>query len=103
MEMRKSLSRVPLPDTLKDLTALLRNVVLARTNSTMLDDDAVYVPRFCRGGMSSGHISLRFWEQKGIPAIVQRAEWLREMWGTGERAKVSLVHGFYVFMLREQR
>jgi hypothetical protein len=85
MEMRKSLSRVPLPDTLKDLTALLRNVVLARTNSTMLDDDAVYVPRFCRGGMSSGHISLRFWEQKGIPAIVQRAEWLREMWGTGEQ------------------
>lgn len=85
MEMRKSLSRVPLPDTLKELTALMRNVVLARTNSSMLDGDAVYIPRFSRGGMSSGHISLRFWEQEGIPAIVQRAEWLREMWGTGER------------------
>lgn len=85
MEMRKSLSRVPLPDTLKELTALLRNVVLARTNSSMLDDDAVYIPRFCRGGMSSGHISLRFWEQKAIPSIVERAGWLREMWGAGER------------------
>jgi hypothetical protein len=83
MEMRKSLSRVPLPDTLKELTALLRNVVLARTNSSMLDDDAVYIPRFCRGGMSSGHISLRFWEQKAIPSIVERAGWLREMWGGG--------------------
>ncbi|MGK9172440.1 hypothetical protein KXR87_04315 [Yokenella regensburgei] len=81
MELRKSTTRIPLPATTKELTALLRNLVLARTNSTMLDSDAVYITRFSRGGMSSGHISLRFWEQEGIPAIVGRAGWLREMWG----------------------
>lgn len=81
MELRKSTSRMPLPDTAKELTAILRNLVLARTNSKMLDADSVYIARFSRGGMSGGHISLRFWEQDGIPAIVERAEWLKEMWG----------------------
>jgi hypothetical protein len=82
MELRKSTSRIPLPDTQKELTALLRNLVLARTNSKMLDGDSVYIARFSRGGMSGGHISLRFWEQDGIPTIVERAGWLRTMWGT---------------------
>lgn len=82
MELRKSTSRIPMPDTQKELTALLRNLVLARTNSKMLDGDSVYIARFSRGGMSGGHISLRFWEQEGIPAIVERAGWQREMWGT---------------------
>lgn len=82
MELRKSTSRIPMPDTQKELTTLLRNLVLARTNSKMLDGDSVYIARFSRGGMSGGHISLRFWEQEGIPAIVERAGWQREMWGT---------------------
>lgn len=81
MELRKSTSRIPLPGTKKELTTLLRNLVLARTNTTMLDGDSVYIARFSRGGMSSGHISLRFWEQEGIPSIVERAGWQREMWG----------------------
>ena len=81
MELRKSTARIPLPGTKKELTTLLRNLVLARTNTTMLDGDSVYIARFSRGGMSSGHISLRFWEQEGIPAIVERAGWQREMWG----------------------
>jgi len=82
-ELRKSTSRIPLPDTQTELTALLHNLVLAHTNTTRLDGDAIYIARFSRGGMSSGHLSLRFWEQEGIPTIVERAGWQREMWGRG--------------------
>lgn len=76
-ELRKATARLPLPSTREELSGQLQKLVLALVGVAEFTDAYQHVPRFSRGGMSSGMVDLRFWQEKGIPLMVQRAEWLR--------------------------
>jgi hypothetical protein len=72
-EMASVLSDVPLPPTEAQLSALLEET-FSRLVGSSLDTSAssVFVERYSRGGMSSGHVSLGFWQETGFPLLRSR-------------------------------
>ena len=71
--MASVLSDVPLPPTEAQFDALIEET-FSRLVGSSLDASAssVYVERFTHGGMSSGHVSLVFWQETGFPLLRSR-------------------------------
>lgn len=64
---------VPLPDSADTLHAMLESAFLALTAESLSTiDEAIFVERYQGGGMSSGHVSPRYWREECFPMIVQR-------------------------------
>lgn len=80
LEMRAALNNVPIPDQETDLCWLIAAQYHALTGSSMLTEAEVLVPRFGRGGMSSGMVSGEFWRETLVPLLQQRAKWLKASW-----------------------
>jgi hypothetical protein len=58
---------------------------LAAATATLTGTDVgerrdVYVPRYARGGLSSGMVSCEHWHTTIIPLLARRAGWLRRSW-----------------------
>lgn len=82
MEMRQSLSHVPIPELNEVLTRIISCAFTALTGEALDSrEEIVVVPRFARGGMSSGCVSRDFWRDVFIPMMLQRVKWLQESWG----------------------
>ena len=82
--MRRALSGVPIPrteDRLIDLIeATFGNLTGTRLpyEDPISDADAIFVIRYARGGMSSGHIFLRFWRCSALPLLRSRYNTIRQ-------------------------
>jgi len=80
MEMRQSLCHVPLPDEPEAIKRTITSAFLALTGEALNPRAEFFVPRFSRGGMTSGKVTCDFWAEKFIPQIQQRAHWIKESW-----------------------
>jgi hypothetical protein len=80
--MERVLSKIPLPPTEDQLIALIEASFEKLTGSVLptekfiSDADSIFVKRYARGGMSSGHISLLFWRCTAIPLLRSRYKML---------------------------
>jgi hypothetical protein len=76
--MARALSSKPLPDTDDQFDALVEGEFERLTGSPLpgekavSESDSIYVKRFARGGMSSGHISPHFWRVTALPLLHSR-------------------------------
>lgn len=80
LELRQTLAHVPIPEAAEDLQRVLSFAVATLVGADLGRHAEVYVPRFARGGMSSGVVSGEYWNEKFIPLITQRLIWLQESW-----------------------
>lgn len=81
MEMRQALCNVPIPEHPEVLARVISCAFTALTSDDLNSRAEVYVPRLARGGMSSGMVSGKFWNDVFIPMMQQRTKWLQETWG----------------------
>jgi hypothetical protein len=58
----------------------LASAVTALIGKEFGERQDVYVPRYARGGMSSGMVSSEYWHRTMIPLLARRAGWLRRSW-----------------------
>jgi hypothetical protein len=76
--MARTLSKVPFPETEAQLVALLEAKFGKLTGAPLpavndiSESDSIYVERYARGGMSSGHISMQFWRSTALPLLRSR-------------------------------
>lgn len=47
-------------------------------HSIDLGDEVIYVKKYANGGMSSGGISIEFWNKKAIPVLISRLKQLNQ-------------------------
>jgi hypothetical protein len=81
MEMSRALCHVAIPNEDRDVERILLGCFTALTGAELKSDQALYVERFARGGMSSGMVSGEAWAKTLLPMLRQRARWLQESWG----------------------
>ena len=79
LEMRRAVSHVRVPENGEQLELVLRSAYAALVGAVP-SRAQVFVPRFARGGMSSGTVDGLFWERTLIPSLLQRFDWLRASW-----------------------
>ncbi len=84
MEMRQTLCHCELPGTPdgkleRSVQHRLTACFSALTGTELAERETVYVPRFDRGGMSSGWVSTAFWRE-AISLLARRAGWLWQSW-----------------------
>jgi hypothetical protein len=85
MEMRQALCQCELSGTPngeleRSVECRLTASFTALTGTELGERREVRVPRFARGGMSSGWISTAFWQETAIPLLARRALWLWQSW-----------------------
>lgn len=77
-ELQAHFAGVPLPGATDDLIAMIHAAFLDCTGFPVTHPDHILVPRFRRGGMSSGMVSPTFWTTTAIPLLCKRlraAQW----------------------------
>jgi hypothetical protein len=76
--MARALTGRPLPNTEDQLDASIEAECERLTGSplppqsSVSDSDSIFVKRYSRGGMSSGHISPHFWRVTALPLLRSR-------------------------------
>lgn len=76
--MARSLSKSPFPTREDQLIALIETtyerLVGSRLpdESSVSDEDSIFVKRYARGGMSSGQVSPKFWRCSAMPLLCSR-------------------------------
>lgn len=72
-EMSKALAALPLPPSESQLAEIL-DATFERLVGlpTSAEESSVFVERHAHGGMSSGHISLKFWRETALPLLLAR-------------------------------
>lgn len=74
--MARSLRSTPLPITENQLVAIIEasfeKLTKNRLPAEVSKEKSIFVKRFAHGGMSSGHISLKFWRHVLIPELCDR-------------------------------
>ena len=76
-EMKSHFDGTPLPASTQELTALVEEIFASLTGHSLFESDPFFVERFSHGGMSSGHISPKFWNETIIPLISERLDTLK--------------------------
>jgi hypothetical protein len=61
-----------LPATTGCFTTVLEHTIRKLTGETLATDDPVFIQRYDKGGMSSGHIAPDWWRTTGIPLLENR-------------------------------
>lgn len=71
-ELEEVLFDAPLPRTYSAFSLDLEAAFEKATGVPISASGQVHVDRFAHGGMSSGMVSLEFWQQKAFPLLVKR-------------------------------
>jgi len=71
-ELKTRFSGIEMPEEPELLKRLLEREYEVATKYPINHKEHFAVERFKHGGMSSGHISPRFWVENGIPLLVSR-------------------------------
>jgi hypothetical protein len=82
LEMRQVLCQVPIPENPEEIDEVIAAAFCTLTHQSLSPRADVFVSRFARGGMSSGHVDGQFWVEDFCPLLRNRARWLQEVWGT---------------------
>jgi len=73
-EMKASLVAVDLPADSREFNRLLADQFEKLVGLPLSHSGDVYVERYAFGGMSSGHVCVRFWREEVIPMLCKRFE-----------------------------
>ena len=73
-EMREHFAHTPIPETADELIRLIEAAFELATEHSISEKTNFYIERFSHGGMSSGMISLEFWQDRVIPMMCERFE-----------------------------
>jgi hypothetical protein len=71
-EMAQHFFDVPLPSSAAHLTAELEAAFQLLTNHPLSLSGSIHMPRHSHGGMSSGLISIEFWQSTAFPLLLSR-------------------------------
>lgn len=71
-EMRVHFDKTPLPASTRELARLIEEAFATLTGHSIHETDSFFIERFSHGGMSSGHISPKFWRDNVIPLLCER-------------------------------
>ena len=72
-EMSEVLANLPLPPSEAQLAEILEATFERLVGlPTSAEVSTVFVERHAHGGMSSGHISLKFWRESALPLLLAR-------------------------------
>ena len=73
--LANSFESVALPcDKVSFLEHFKRFFLEATDCSFEAEIEAIFVPEFDKGGMSSGDVSMKFWHEEGLPLLLSRLE-----------------------------
>lgn len=71
-EMSETLAALPLPPCEAQLAEILEATFERLVGLPTSAEESVFVERHAHGGMSSGHISLKFWRETALPLLLAR-------------------------------
>ena len=71
-ELQTHFNSNEMPSSVSEFRAQLETIIQQLTGCDLDSDDAVFVPRYDAGGMSSGHVSPEFWREFAIPLLCER-------------------------------
>lgn len=72
-EMSEVLAALPLPPSEAQLAEILEATFERLVGLPITaQESSVFVERHAHGGMSSGHISLKFWRETAVPSLLAR-------------------------------
>lgn len=72
-EMSEVLAALPLPSSEAQLAEILETTFERLVGlPTCSEESSVFIERHAHGGMSSGHISLKFWRETALPLLLAR-------------------------------
>lgn len=84
--MRQALCHVPVPSEDQATARALRGCFVALTGEEPRRGVDFRVERFARGGMSSSMVCGEAWAERLLPALEERARWLRTAWNVPQGA-----------------
>jgi hypothetical protein len=78
-DMKQAVSTLALPNTEAEFVALFESIFETLTDGKLpqtvsSESDSIYVERYSLGGMSSGQVSLRFWDRAGACPLSSLAD-----------------------------
>ncbi|MCG7344812.1 hypothetical protein MHZ92_11760 [Sporosarcina sp. ACRSL] len=75
-EFEKVFSTIPLPCSQTCFLDHFEQFFQELTNHSFrgTEDEEIFVERYAHGGMSSGHISVEFWQREALPLLLNRLE-----------------------------
>lgn len=71
-EMKVYFKNIDPPKTEEEFHILIEHAFEKLTGCSLFHTESIFVPRYDKGGMSSGHVSSEFWIDKGIPLLLKR-------------------------------
>jgi hypothetical protein len=71
-ELSSHFTTQALPNSGREVKMALEEAIVKLTSATFDGQDAYFVERYDRGGMSSGYVSRHYWVATGIPLLVSR-------------------------------
>jgi len=71
-EFKCYFKNVSFPESSEVLLEQLEEAFLKLTGHTVKHDEYIFIKRYDKGGMSSGHVSPQFWEEKAFPFLIAK-------------------------------
>jgi hypothetical protein len=71
-ELKESLAETDMPVTPEELKEIIERAYEVATGYNFSHVETIIVERFKHGGMSSGGVSPKFWNERGIPMLLGR-------------------------------
>ena len=73
-DLIKRFKETPLPDSVDELDVLIADAFLDLTGGRIESARPIFVQRYDKGGMSSGHVCTRTWRENHMPMLHERFE-----------------------------
>ena len=71
-ELKERLAEMDMPATPEKLKEIIEKAYEDATGFNISHNKTIIIERFKHGGMSSGGVSPKFWQEKGIPMLLGR-------------------------------
>ena len=71
-ELSTYLAEVKMPNSANAVRQIITSAIETLTGNTLAGCDVVVINRYPHDGMSSRHVSLRFWNETALPLLVSR-------------------------------
>lgn len=71
-EMKTRVDNFSYPDTDEQFSSLVERLYQQLVGVPLSQMEPVFVERYSHGGISSGYVSPKFWQERAIPLLVER-------------------------------
>lgn len=71
-DMREAFSKIAFPISNDDFTKQFKLLYIKFTGVSLTSDCRIFITQYSHGGLSSGQISSDFWNNQGLPMLLDR-------------------------------